>query len=71
MNDNLLNLITLDRDNISQGQRDLLLRDLSEVIDEHLERTSRIVLDITKTEKGFSVCILLEASRIRESKKPN
>lgn len=63
-------LISLDRDDMSDLERELFLKDLKKVTDEYFESDGKVSLEITRSEEGFIVCLLLTARRIKNFKKP-
>ncbi len=70
MTENLTRMITLDRDDISDLERELFLKDLRRVTDEYFETEGDASLEVTRSDEGFLVCILLTARRIKTLKKP-
>ena len=63
-------IISLDREEMSDLERELFLKDLKKVTDEYFECEGNTSLEVTRTENGFLVCILLSARRIKSLKKP-
>lgn len=63
-------ILALDRDDMSDWERELFLKDLSKVIDEYFESNGLPSLEITRTDGGFVVCLLLSARRIKNIKRP-
>jgi hypothetical protein len=61
--------LTLERENMSESERQLLLCDIQAVLDEYFEREGNLTLDITRTSKGFSICLLFAARRIKRAKR--
>lgn len=59
-----------DREEITEGEKELFLCDLRRVCDEYFEGDGKYSLDVTRTEEGFSVCIIFDARRIKRFKKP-
>ncbi len=59
-------IIALDRENMSDAERELLRRDLTGVAEEYFELYSPPDIDVTRTDDGFSVCVLLRARRIKK-----
>jgi len=64
------NEILLDRDDMSDFERELFLKDLQRVNDEYFECDGDSSLEITRTEKGFLVCVIFPARRIKTLKHP-
>ena len=69
MND-LTRIISLDRDDMPEIERELFLKDLKKVTDEYLETDGEASLEITRSDGGFLVCVLITARRIKALKKP-
>ncbi len=65
-----ISTLICDRDEMTEGERELFLADAQAVFDEYFEREGRITLDVTKTENGYSVCVIFDARRIKRFKKP-
>lgn len=63
------NLI-VDREQMTDEEKELFLNDLKGVCSEYFEGDGRYSLDLTRTEKGFSACIVFDAVRIKKFKKP-
>ena len=59
--------IILERDDMSDFERALFLKDLKKVCDEYFFRPS---LEITRTEDGFLTCVIFSARRIKSVKRP-
>ncbi len=64
------NEILLDRDDMSDFERGLFLKDLQRVNDEYFECDGDSSLEITRTEQGFLVCVIFPARRIKSLKHP-
>lgn len=62
--------IILDREDMSDFERALFLKDLQKVTDEYFETDKSTSLEITRTEEGFIVCVIFTARRIKSLKKP-
>jgi hypothetical protein len=62
--------IIFDREEISDEEKKLFLKDLKFVCDEYFDGNKNFSLDVTKTESGFSICIIFSADRIKRFKKP-
>lgn len=63
-------ILALDREDMSDWERELFLKDLNKVIEEYFESDSPPSLEITRTEGGFLVCLILSARRIKNIKRP-
>lgn len=61
-------LIVLDREDISYTEKKLFAEDLKKVANEHFECDGDMGVDVTKTENGFSVCVIFGARRIKNSR---
>ena len=62
--------ILLDRDDMSDFERGLFLKDLKRVTDEYFEADGGASLEITRTNEGFLVCVIFTARRIKSVKRP-
>lgn len=62
--------ILLDREDMSDFERGLFLKDLQKVTDEYFETENDASLEITRTEDGFLVCVIFSARRIKSLKHP-
>lgn len=56
----------LEREIMTETERGLLKRDIMRVAEEYFETDGEAETDITRTENGFSVCILFRARRIKK-----
>lgn len=65
------NVILLDRDDMSDFERGLFLKDVHTVNEEYFECNGNPSIEITRTEEGFLVCVLFSARRIKSVKRPN
>lgn len=63
-------VLSLDRDEMSEIERELFLKDLKRVTDEYFESDKKADLEITRVDGGFLVCVLFTARRIKSIKKP-
>lgn len=63
-------MISLDRDDMSEPDRELFLSDLKRVTDEYFETEGKASVEVTRTEEGFLVCVLITARRIKGVKSP-
>ncbi len=64
-------IMALDREEMSEFERGLFLRDLKRVTDEYFETEKNASLEITRTDDGFLVCVLFNARRVKSLKHPN
>lgn len=62
-------ILSLDREDMSDLERELFLKDLKRVTDEYFE-CGDASLELTRADDGFIVCILFSARRIKSIKKP-
>ena len=63
-------MLSLDRDDMSDFERELFLSDIKKVTDEYFECEGNSSLEITRTDEGFLICMFLSARRIKNVKKP-
>ena len=64
-------IIALDREEMTDFERALFLKDLKKITDEYFECNGDATLEVTRTEGGFLVCVLFTARRIKTLKTPN
>ena len=69
MTDKINSILSLDRDDMSDLERELFLNDFKRVADEYFE-CGGASLEITRSDEGFIVCVLFSARRIKSIKKP-
>ena len=62
--------ILLDRDDMSDFERGLFLKDVQRVNGEYFECDGEPALEVTRTEDGFLVCVIFNARRIKSLKRP-
>ncbi len=63
-----LKMLTLEREGLSEADRALFTKDFCLLADEYFERIGEIELDVTRTDEGFSVCIVFATRRIKKVK---
>lgn len=63
-------LISLDRDDMSELDRQLYLNDMLRVNGEYFECDGAPTLEVTRAEDGFLVCVIFTARRIKSVKRP-
>lgn len=63
-------VISLDRDDMSDFERELFLSDVKKITDEYFECEANPSLEITRTDEGFLICMFMTARRIKNVKKP-
>lgn len=62
--------LILDREEMTEDEKQLYLSDLKNVCEEYFEGGGRYSIDVTRTEDGFSVCVIFDAKRIKRFRKP-
>ena len=70
MNAELNRILSLDRDDMSDFERELFLSDVKKVTDEYFESEGNSSLEITRTDEGFLICMFMTARRIKNIKRP-
>ena len=65
-----MNTILNEREDMTEEEKQLFLHDLKHVCGKYFEADGKYSLDMTRTEKGFSVCILFDAVRVKKFRKP-
>lgn len=63
-------ILSLDREDMTDLERELFLKDLKRVADEYFETNGETTLEVTRADEGFLVCVLFTARRIKSVKKP-
>lgn len=63
-------ILSLDREDMSETERALFLKDLKRLTDEYFESDGETTLEVTRTDGGFLVCVLFTARRIKSIKSP-
>ena len=63
-------ILSLDRDDMSDFERELFLSDIKKVTDEYFESDGNASLEISRVDEGFLICMLMSARRIKNVKKP-
>lgn len=66
----MIDTLILDREEMTEGEKQLFIADLKRICDEYFESDGKFSIDVTRTEKGFSVCVIFDARRIKRFKKP-
>lgn len=61
--------LMLSREEMTEGQKQLFLSDFKRVYDEYFEGDGRADVSVTRTENGFSICIIFSARRIKTFKR--
>ena len=67
---NTMTLLSLDRAEMTELERQLFLQDFKRVAEEYFECGEGASLEITRSEEGFIVCIIFSARRIKSVKRP-
>ena len=70
MNGELNKILSLDRDGMSDFEKELFLSDIKKITDEYFESDGNSSLEITRTYEGFLICMFFTARRIKNVKKP-
>lgn len=55
----------IERQIMTEAERDLLKRDMMRVAEEYFETDGEPDVDITSTQNGYSVCLVFGARRIK------
>lgn len=63
-------LISLDREDITETEKRLYLKDMTRVNEEYFECESEPTLEVTRADEGFLVCVIFTARRIKSVKRP-
>jgi hypothetical protein len=71
MREDITKLISIDRDEMSENEREMFLCDVKKVLTEYFECNEDISLQITRSKQGFIVCLIFSATRIKYVKDVN
>ncbi len=63
-------ILALDREDMSDFERNLFLKDLKKVTEEYFEINGDATLEVTRADGGFLVCVIFTARRIKTLKNP-
>ena len=63
-------ILALDREDMSDFERNLFLKDLKKVTEEYFETNCDATLEVTRADGGFLVCVIFTARRIKTHKNP-
>ena len=63
-------LLSLDREDMTDLERELFLKDFKRIADEYFEVNGACDLEVTRSEDGFLVCIIFNAHRIKNIRRP-
>ncbi len=64
-------LLSLDREDMTDLERELFLKDFNRVAAEYFEPDGAPDLEITRSEDGFLVCVIFGARRIKNVRRLN
>lgn len=64
-------LLALDREDITDLERELFLKDFKRVAEEYFEIDGVCDLEVTRTEEGFLVCMIFNTRRIKNIRRPS
>ncbi len=67
---NAARLLSLDREDMTDLERQLFLADFNRVANEYFECGEGTSLEVTRSDEGFIVCIIFSARRIKSVKRP-
>ncbi len=59
-----------DREDMTDFERALFIKDLKKYADEYFETDGDISLEVTRSDGGFIVCAVFSARRIKTVKRP-
>ncbi len=65
-----MNTLLSEREDMTEEEKSLFLHDLKKVCKEYFEADGRYSVDVARTEKGFSVCVIFDAVRVKKFRKP-
>lgn len=63
-------LLSLNREDMTDLERELFLKDFKRIADEYFEADGVYDLEVTRAEGGFLVCIIFNARRIKTVRRP-
>lgn len=63
-------MIAFEREDMSDFERALFLKDLQRVTDEYFETDGDFSLEVTRANGGFLVCVIFSAHRVKSVKTP-
>ncbi len=64
-------LLSLDREDMTDLEKELFLKDLKRVAEEYFEPEGGFDMEITRTEDGFLACVIFNARRIKTLRRIN
>lgn len=65
-----MKILSLDREDMTELEKKLFLKDLQKVTDEYFEMDGNPDLEVTRSENGFLVCLIFNARRIKTIRRP-
>lgn len=66
---NMNRVLSLDREDMNELDRQLYLKDISRVNGEYFECEGEPTLEITRADEGFLVCTIFTARRVKSVKR--
>lgn len=63
-------LLSLDREDMTDLERELFLKDFKRLADEYFEVDGGCDLEVTRSEEGFLVCLIFNVRRIKNIRRP-
>ena len=64
-------LLSLDREDMTDLERELFLKDFKRLSEEYFEVDGGCDLEVTRSEEGFLVSLIFKARRIKNIRRPN
>lgn len=55
---------------MSESEKELFIEDLKSVCSEYFDGDGKYSVDVASCEKGLSVCVVFDAARVRNFRKP-
>ncbi len=66
---NLSKTLSLDREDVSETQRELFLKDFKKLAEEYFESGSAPSLEVTRSDDGFLLCVIWTARRVKNARR--
>ena len=63
-------ILSLDREDMTDLERELFLKDFKRLADEYFEMDGSCDLEVTRSEEGFLVCLIFNTRRIKNIRRP-
>ncbi len=63
-------IISLDREDVTEIEKQLYLKDMSRLNGEYFECDGQPTMEVTRSEEGFLVCVIFTARRVKSVKQP-